>query len=204
MLQEQAVPEPLLAVLRQISPVLQRHQFYLAGGTALALRFGHRLSVDLDFFSVEPFMPSRIEAELKNLYPTLRTTSLTEGSICCILDGVKVEAFHYPSTLLSPVEVIDDLTLASLPDNAAMKLSALVNRGTKKDFVDIVELLDHITLEELLEYYADKYPQSSTFMALTSLSYFTDAEREADPKFLKNQTWQSVKEEIQATLRGYE
>lgn len=204
MLQEQAVPEPLLAVLRQVSPVLQRYQFYLAGGTALALRYGHRVSVSLDFFSAEPFSPSQIEAELTQLYPALRTTSLTEGSICCILDGIKVEAFHYPYKHLSSVELMDGLTLASLPDNAVMKLSALVNRGTKKDFVDVAELLNHISLEKLLEYYADKYPQSSSFIALTSLSYFTDAEREADPIFLKNQSWQSVKDHIQAAVRGHE
>ncbi|MDA1006243.1 MAG: nucleotidyl transferase AbiEii/AbiGii toxin family protein [Verrucomicrobia bacterium] len=66
MLQEQAVAPHTLGLLKRLSPELARHGFYLAGGTALALRLGHRLSIDLDFFSAQKFNPPSMADALEN------------------------------------------------------------------------------------------------------------------------------------------
>jgi predicted nucleotidyltransferase component of viral defense system len=197
MLQEQVIPEHSLVLLREISPVLADEGFYLAGGTALALRLGHRVSVDLDFFRKEAFDPSEILSLLKGIAgDELRIVQQTGGSLCLFMKETKVEVFHYSDSLLSPVEVIDGVTLSSMRDNVAMKLSAVMNRGTQKDFVDVASLLDEYSLEVMLAWFTEKYPQSEILMVLKSLSWFNDAEAEPDPAFLKGQDWEGVKIKI--------
>lgn len=203
MLQEQAVPENLLATLKTLGPHLHDKGFYLAGGTALALRFGHRLSIDLDFFSSEPFSSEDLEAFFLSLNSEVKIINKTKGSLCLLMNSLKVELFHYPSKMLKPHDSIEHYgLLASVEDNAAMKLSALTNRGTKKDFVDTAELLNHFTLNELLDLYRTKYPQSNPLMLLNSLTYFHDAEEMEDPVFLKNQTWQNTKKVISKAVKA--
>lgn len=196
MLQKQAVPENVLAILEPVGSFFSKRLFYLAGGTALALRIGHRISVDLDFFTPSEFDVKTIEAELIKAFPETQVISKTKGSICVVINGVKVEAFHYSSEILEPTELIDGVIYASIEDNAGMKLSALVNRGSKKDFTDVCALFEVFSLKQLLAIYDEKYANSNTFMLLTSLTYFEEAEAEADPVFLKGQTWGNVKATI--------
>ncbi len=202
MLQKQAVPDSLLAILEPVGLFFSQHMFYLAGGTALALRLGHRLSVDLDFFTPAPFSVEALEAEMIAVFPEIQVISKTRGSICAVINGVKVEAFHYPTETLEATELVEGVCYASLEDNAGMKLSALVNRGTKKDFTDVCALLEVFSLKQLLALYDQKYPNSNSFMLLTSLTYFTDAEKEADPVFLTDHTWEKVKNKITQAVQA--
>ncbi len=180
------IPRHTLDLLKVISEPLADSGFYLAGGTALALRLGHRVSVDLDFFTSLEFDP---EAELSKLEEIVGEGALilqrTKGSACLTLQKTKVELPGYRYSLLSPVELHEGVALASLPDNVAMKLSALVGRGSKKDFVDIAALLKRHSLEEMLGWFSRKFPNAETFMVLKSLAWFDDAEEEPDPVFFE-------------------
>ncbi len=78
-----------------------------------------------------------------------------------------------------------------------------MGRGTKKDFIDLFFLLKQFTLEQLIEFYKDKYPDGSTFMILKSISYFDDAELEIIPKMLIDTKWENVKKTILNELGKY-
>ena len=97
----------------------------------------------------------------------------------------------------------DTLRLAGVEDIAAMKLAAITNRGTKKDFIDLYFLLKQYGLEELLDFYKNKYHDGSIFLVIKSLSYFDDAEEEAMPDMCVAIKWKDVKDHISHILTGY-
>lgn len=198
MLHHETVPAHTLELLKLISPRLGELGFYLAGETALALRFGHRISVDLDFFNSSQFDPPQLVDELKALSgKSSNITQQSKGSIALSHQDTKLEFLQYDAPFLEPIEEIDEIPFASLSDNIAMKLSALVGRGSKKDFIDIATLLETIDLNKMLEWYSTKFPNSDQFLVLKSLTWFDDAEQEPDPVFLKSQNWEQVKKAIQ-------
>jgi predicted nucleotidyltransferase component of viral defense system len=92
--------------------------------------------------------------------------------------------------------MIDGIRLVSKKDIAAMKLNAIAGRGSKKDFIDVYQLLKDFSLVEMLAFYSQKYPNGSEFMVLKSLLYFDDAEIEPDPIMLIPISWNQVKERI--------
>lgn len=77
-----------------------------------------------------------------------------------------------------------------------MKITALIGRGTKKDFIDLAFLLDIFSLNEIFNLYEKKYPEASRFMAMKSIAYFDDAEQEPMPFMLKEKSWNDIKNRI--------
>lgn len=191
----------LLVALSQ-NQVLQEMNFALAGGTNLALRLGHRHSVDLDFFVNEPFDKESLEQEIQAGWPNAIKANETKQSLQYRIEGVKVEFLLHKYTLIDKIEKQDNILLYSIVDVAAMKLNALNNRGAKKDFWDIAALLKLYSLEELFMFFGRKYPNTDKASLLRSLVYFDDAEMEPDP--LDTDTnWQNVKQTIETTWRKY-
>ena len=84
-----------------------------------------------------------------------------------------------------------------------MKIAAIVNRGTKKDFIDLNELFNYFNLKEIIDFYISKFKDSSVFFALKSVLYFEDAETEEMPYMFKNITWQTVKDNIKKAHASY-
>ena len=101
-----------------------------------------------------------------------------------------------PFEWISPVVEEDGVRLASPVDIAAMKVNAIEGRGTKKDFIDMYMLLRHYSLEEIIAFYQQKYPNYSTFRALRSLTYFDDAEEQFMPRMFIDDTWEEMKQLI--------
>lgn len=186
----------LLKRLQQL-PILCNTR--LVGGTALALQLGHRKSIDLDFFG-------RINADSQELQEALRTigtlTILSESKNIHIyvLNEVKIDIVNYTYSWLDDVVYNDGIRLASPKDIAAMKITAIEGRGTKKDFVDIFFLLKQYSLKNILNFYSRKYPDSSSFMAMKSLAYFEDAEDEPMPYMLVDVSWSEIKRFILSHL----
>ncbi len=111
----------------------------LYGGTALALRLGHRESVDFDFFSSKPFEPLTFKEEHALHGEVLQ---VGRNTITLLHQGVKLSFFGGLSLkVISPPDSIEACRIASLDDLAACKLAALVNRVELKDYLDIVALL---------------------------------------------------------------
>lgn len=189
-----------LGLLRRIQSQAAFADTRLVGGAALALHFGHRTSIDLDLFgSWEPLPP--LELALSNCAASVMKTGGEESLQFFTVDGVKIDCVTYPYKWLRPAVVSDGIRLADIPDIAAMKLAAATNRGTRKDFVDVYFLLRKYSLRQMLDWYAEKYPDGNDYLVLRSLVYFDDAELEPMPNMLTPVEWKSVTKAIESAVR---
>lgn len=200
MLHFEAVPAGAVGLLKRLSAHPAIAQFSLAGGTSLALRFGHRISVDLDFFTTEPFDHDAHTHSLRDSFD-LDVKRAGPTGVTAYIEGIKVDFVTYRYPLLKPVELIEGVRLFHVSDVTAMKLSALTNRGAKKDFYDLLELIDQFGVNELIFTYRQKFPDHDPIIMFRSLSYFQDAEEDANPKSLRNLDWPEVKNRIAASVK---
>lgn len=171
-------------------------RFYLAGGTALSLQIGHRLSVDLDFFSPTEDIPgirAGLEKALAPLNPTLADSAW--GNLVYLAKNVRVGFYGYGYPLVAPMIETTEARLASIEDIALMKLDALLSRATRKDFYDLYFIGQSIPLRRIFDKAPQKYPSVRDFEAQTvkRLVYFENAEAEADPFMLQPIDWATVK-----------
>ncbi len=176
---------------------LRESQWYLAGGTALALQVGHRVSVDLDFFTEEQdFSVEEIE-RLLLASGDWTTTLIEQGTLYGLFEGAKVSFIAYPFFRPSASGLrCGSVTILSPEDIAAMKIVAVSQRGKKRDFVDLYWLAQHrLTLEEALRSAVLCYPEQHHSLPhfLKSLVYFTDAENDPMPHTLFSIDWKIVK-----------
>lgn len=196
MLQLFTVHPNTLELLKSIQSLPCSQKTRLVGGTALALQYGHRQSIDLDFFGTLDNDVLAMEEELSSI-GQLRIIKNTANIRIYDINGIKVDFVNYDRYEWLEKPILEDgITLASPIDIAAMKINAIEGRGTKKDFLDIYQLLQHYTLTQILDFYCKKYPEHSMFRALMSLSYFEDADSQIPPKTFNMPDWQSVKKFI--------
>jgi len=173
-------------------------EFYLAGGTALALQLGHRLSVDLDFFSpTQSDIPALIEPlrrALGEFSPLLSDSSW--GNLVYLANGVRLGFYGYGYELLEPFSQADGIALAGLTDIGLMKLDALLARASRKDFHDLYTLCQHIPLRRLLDLAPRKYPSVRDFEAqvVQHMIQFERAEQETPVPLLEPVAWETVKD----------
>ena len=180
-------------------PVLKNTR--LVGGTALALQIGHRTSVDLDFFGSINTDPDELRDILREV-GRVEIASKSKNINIFWINGIKVDMVNYPYPWLDlPIEE-SGIRLASIKDIAAMKVAAIVNRGTKKDFIDFYTLLRSFTVEDILDMYSRKYSDGSLFIVLKSLTYFDDAETDPMPDVLTGITWESVKDNLMKVVKN--
>ncbi len=208
MLQYTAVYPKTLELLRKLMQEKCLEPFNLVGGTALALQIGHRISVDIDLFSDIDFEPQQILSELRKNYKLKIVTEFGNSVIQEIEyppdsnNHIKIDIIKYPYPLIEKVVVIDGIRMLSKEDIIPMKLSAVANRGSKKDFFDIYFLLKEFTIKDMLELFKKKYPNINYFHIVKSLGYFDDAEIEINPKMIINISWEEVKKEIQKQIKS--
>ena len=168
-----------LAVLDRLAAIPVVRDFYLAGGTALALRHGHRRSIDFDFFRSETFDVQELAAGLGQVFDEYERLPTGEHTLYVRLSGVTTSFFRYPYRLLDAVEPTPwGFGLASDTDIAAMKIEAIAGRGSRKDFVDLRILCRAgLTLETAFELFERKYGTRRTdrYHRLRALAYFEDA-----------------------------
>jgi hypothetical protein len=197
----ETLPPGTLDLLKALCAHRTLAPFALAGGTSLALRFGHRTSVDLDFFTSEPFDNDVLVDELKQDFP-LDDRRRGPTGVAAILHGVRLDFVKYRYKPLHAPDVIDEIRLMSLPDVVAMKLSAITNRGEQKNFFDLHTLLTELGLPFLLQCYNEKFPGTDPMMLHRSLTYFDDADEGETPKSLIGMTWPKVKQSIQRAVKA--
>lgn len=180
--------------------------FSLVGGTALSLQFGHRVSIDLDLFTETPFdidmLKRRLTDEFKNANLVWQLEK--EYSLLCLINDIKVDMLYYPYPLIDNIIIEEDVRMLSPKDISAMKLSEVSNRGAKKDFFDIYELMQQgFSLADMFLHYKEKFPNAEISFVVRSLLYFDDAELEEDPIMLKDYSWEDVKNVIVEKTKEY-
>jgi len=206
MLQTQTIKPGTFSVLKKLMQLSSLESFSLVGGTALALRYGHRSSVDIDLFNHEKFSQSLISEELAKVFQKrfVYKQDQTGIGIFCFIDEIKVDLVYYPHELIAPVEVYDDIRIYSDADIAAMKIQAILGRGRKKDFWDLYELLQYYSLQQIIDWHKQKYPNQMLAISIpNAITYFADADESETPVSYKNQTWPEIKKAIQKIVRDY-
>lgn len=173
-------------------------RFYLAGGTALALRLGHRRSVDLDFFSETDQLAQASRQEILRALGPLLPQALedVDGNLLLRVSDLHVGFFSYGYPLLEPTDSVEGVAVASLVDVGLMKLDALISRGSRKDFYDVYAIVRQVPLADLLVLAQSKYPHVRDFelMAVESLVLFDNADRDVQPALLVDWPWEQVRQ----------
>lgn len=171
---------------------------YLAGGTALALQIGHRISVDFDFFTQSRFDVKDLSRKLKKANIDFSLERLAENTILGSVGKTKFSLFFYDYPLIDKTTPYSNVSIVSLKDIAAMKLLAISDRGTKRDFIDLYFLTKKekvFPLEDVFAFYDEKFEvlRQNKVHLFRSLVYFKDAEATDMPKMLKEVKWKDVK-----------
>ena len=194
MLQYETVEPATLELLKKLMSQPFLNKFCLVGGTAIALQLGHRISADLDMFTLEDFDSDKLLIRLRNHFKYIEPKVKTTNSLILTLENIKTDfiKFHYPFSY--PFVVYDNIRLLNLKDIAPMKLDAITGRGKKKDFYDLYFLLQQFTLPGMLKLYREKYHHATIFHVIKSLTWFADAEKDPEPMVLdKKLDWNIVK-----------
>ncbi len=204
----ETVPPLLRELLIEIGQQPFSCRFYLAGGTALALRLGHRVSVDLDFFSETDELLDDSRADIVTALRGLerRVVHVLEdvvGNLLLEVEGYHVGLFSYGYALLEPPDEVAGVRVASLADVGLMKLDAIADRGARKDFYDAYFISRHIPLDRLLDQSPIKYPYVRGFgmMVLEGMVDFDRADQDAPVETIPPVAWETIKEFFVQELR---
>ena len=203
MLQTRTIEPDTLGLLKSLMSKPYLNHYYLVGGTALALQLGHRFSIDLDLFT-----HVKIDRNLwvNQLKEDFEVEIEVDSPIFFItyINGVKVDFVNVPYQPTCPMLTTQGVRLLDIRDIAPMKLNAITQRGSKKDFYDIYFLFKKIRLDDMLTAYAEKFKIQNMFQVLKSLTYFGDAEEFSDPVvFDKKISWHKIKIVIAKTIDDY-
>lgn len=178
--------------IKNIKEIILEYEFYLAGGTGVYYYLNHRESEDLDFFTKVKFNEDILQEKLK-LFPI---TYKAEGTIYAEVSKVKISFFYYPYKLLYELNRINSLNIADLLDILPMKVNAVINRGSKKDFIDIYFIMKHLNLgsRDVLNICMSKFKNMNEIIFRKSMVYFEDADKEIMPKMIEKVGWEEVKD----------
>ena len=176
--------------------------FYLAGGTGLALYLAHRTSIDFDFYSFRKFK------DLSRYFKEGEIIMDSEDTFEIKVKNTNLSFFYYPYKLIRRLNSFKEIYVASIEDISAMKIIAIVQRGNFRDFIDIYFLIKKFGLKSIINWTKQKYSGYSTFLILKGLTYFEDADRTAieDEKRIKifeKITWREIKKFIGEEVRKY-
>jgi predicted nucleotidyltransferase component of viral defense system len=183
----------ILEILSQLDFI---EDFYLAGGTALALQYGHRESVDFDFFTQKTFVPEELFGKLSSAVETKRNYK-SEGTLGIFIEQVTCSFFKYEYPILHDfITFKNRVKLASVADISAMKVAAISDRGKKRDFIDLYFICQtDCSLKEAIDFYGKKYDVfgSDLYHVYTSLIYFKDTEKDEMPQMFEKTDWEQIK-----------
>ena len=203
MLSLQTVFPDTLELLKSLMNHPLLNEMRLVGGTSLALQYGHRRSVDLDFFGITTENIDELNAAMQQCTKKVVQGNCSKSIKSYYLNEVKVDIVNYNYKWIDEPVIEQGLRLASPKDIAAMKVNAVMGRGTKKDFVDVYFLLQHYSFDEIIKFYLQKYPVGSEYRALLSMTYFNDADPQPMPFMFQPIEWSNIKQEIRNQVDSY-
>jgi len=205
MLHTQTVAPATLELLRSIQSKPYMNNFYLAGGTALALLYGHRKSIDIDLFTNTDFDTAWLLEKVQYDF-SFQVDFVAQNTVKGSINSVKVDliAHRYPN-LAAPL-VLSGIRLLSEQDLIAMKLNAISVSGQRsKDFIDIYYALSRFSIEQMLTFYKGKYSQHNDTHILKSLVFFDDIDLVDWPAILDNPnlSWAKVRKRIEDAVLDF-
>jgi hypothetical protein len=205
MLQTSTVERETLELLKRLMDDERLSDFFLAGGTNLALQLGHRKSIDLDLFPNKSFNAQQLEQYLTEKYNFTPIRVMEKDTVTGFIQGVKVDFIAHIYPFIQPPFVDEAIRMYSIQDVACMKLVAISDNGTRlKDFVDIAYLSTKMSLIDMLFSYKRKYNRPNYFHALRGLSYFDEIDFNV-PIHLCNEAkfeWKKIEHRIREMIKN--
>ncbi len=209
MLHLETVDASTLVLIKKLQPLPILKEFSLVGGTALALKFGHRTSIDIDLFQPgEEFQSQIIYQSIQENFNGTKLGNLYTFGVFLTIEDVKTDLIKHPFPLLKNPDEEDGIRMFSLDDIGAMKIAAIAQRGEKKDFVDLFYLCKNFKpLLSIFQDFKKKYSLIETYHIIRSLQYFDEAEVSKMPFMLdKSINWPTIKtfftKEVNALTKG--
>ncbi|MDH6254195.1 hypothetical protein M2347_003922 [Chryseobacterium sp. H1D6B] len=205
MLYKETVSDEMWELLQKLMKDENLKDFNLVGGTALALRLGHRLSVDIDLFTTKDFNSEMMLKYFQNTYGAKEKESrLYNNTVLTYIENIKVDIISHKYPLINPIEIQDGVRMISNEDIAAMKLHAIHQSGERyKDFVDMYFLLEHEPLKFYLEAYQRKY-NKDPYWAVIGLNTHDKITSFDGVDILKHkqQDWKHIKKHLELATKN--
>jgi hypothetical protein len=193
MLRKETVTADTLELLKVLTRDEKLADFFLVGGTALSLQIGHRISIDIDLFSVNPFDQNEMLSYLESKYD-FRLDFIDKNTLKGQINQTKTDLITHPYAFVTDLQLIEGIRIASLKDISAMKLNAISGNGTRlKDFIDIAFLSRFLSLTQMMDAYEDKYATRNPVMILKSLLYHRDINFDENIQMMnKKYSWKLI------------
>lgn len=202
MLYTSTIAPSTLELLKRIMNDEAFSRFVLVGGTSLALLLGHRISVDLDLFTDEPFDELQLLEHIRTHYP-FELDFLSKETVKGEITGVQIDCIAHKYPWLAAPLVENEIRIARFEDIAAMKLNAIIGNGTRiKDFIDVAYLSEKMPLKAMMDAYEKKY-RSNPVLVLKALVYFDDVYFD-EPISLTNGkrfNWKKVRQRLEEMVK---
>ena len=197
MLRKETVSESALELLKTLMEDEFLENFFLVGGTALALQIGHRISIDFDLFTLTPFDEKEMLSSPEERYQ-FQMDFLSRNTLKGSIRGIKVDLITHKYPLVKPLIEIEHIRIAASEDIAAMKLNAITGNGTRlKDFIDIAYLSSSLTLSRMIDAYEEKYATRNPAMVIKALDYYNDINFNEPIEMLKEKyKWEDIKKRL--------
>jgi hypothetical protein len=205
MLHTETIDQPTLELLKKLQNKEYLNGFFLVGGTALALLYGHRKSNDIDLFSDFSFDVGYLLEKLSADFQ-FRLFFSAENTIKGSINGIQIDIIAHRYPLIGSPVVVKGISILAVEDIVAMKLNAIAVSGQRvKDFIDIYYLLEEFSLADLISFYKQKYTQYNEVNVLKSITWFNDVVMEDWPVILKdrNLKWEKIKKRIIRETESY-
>ena len=209
-LQYQTVKPILRSTLERLMEMEEFAPFRLVGGTSLSLRYGHRMSDDIDLFTDAEYGSldfHKLQEILRKEFPYCQGDcgDIVSFGASYIVgnskdDCVKLDLF-YTDPFIRPMEMFGPIRMAVVEDIVAMKMDVVSRGGRKKDFWDLHMLRNHYSIDQMLSLYEERYPYGATKEECTSgLTNFSVADTEPDPICLQEKVWQLIKLDFEESM----
>jgi hypothetical protein len=205
MLHKETVTEEMWELLQRLMKDEKLKDYVLVGGTALALRLGHRLSVDLDLFTTKKFNSPMMLKYLHDTYGANKKESrLFQNTVLTHIDDIKVDIVTHNYPLLNSVETAEGVRMISNEDIGAMKLHAIHQSGNRyKDFVDMYFMLEQEPLKFYLQAYQRKYNKDPYWASIGLNTYDKITTFEGvDVLKEKEQNWKNIKKRLELAVKN--
>ncbi len=194
-------------VLSSLKDILTKYNATLAGGTALALHMGHRISLDLDFFTDVEFRVDSVISDIRSSGYTFRMLSEGEGYLIVEIGGIKTSLFKYDYPLLEKPVIYKGIRVAGISDIASMKVIAISQRGTKRDFVDLYFILQEMPFHKIADHMVRRFGKEriNPVHIGKSFVYFSDAESNPEPQYMTGRdiSWDKVKKFLRNHVKQF-
>jgi hypothetical protein len=185
-------------LIQELQRLPELKEFYLVGGTSLALQLGHRNSIDIDLFTQNDF---KVDDILNLLNPTYEVKEIyrRENTIISLVSNIKTDFIKHSYPLILPPLTEEGITFLSKEDISAMKFHAIIQSGKRlKDFIDVYYLLQYFSMQQMIGFFTQKYSYSNPMIAMKAINFFDEIDENIDPpKLVKPITLLQIKKRIQ-------